>query len=143
MAFENCSPKYKAVFAEPKGSTRTQRDQYGRLGDDNYSRSNKRGMNFDSFGGGGSGGGNGGNNSMGGGSYGNNDWNNASYNSDMSGFLRMQNVTCPQPTCLEIIASNQVNQDQLWRLFDIIPGLDYCQITRECKFKFLLCESVL
>lgn len=24
-----------------------------------------------------------------------------------------------------------MNQDQLWRLFDIIPGLDYCQITGE------------
>jgi hypothetical protein len=22
----------------------------------------------------------------------------------------------------------QINQDQLWKLFDIIPGLDYCQI---------------
>lgn len=22
----------------------------------------------------------------------------------------------------------QVNQDQLWKLFDIIPGLDYCQM---------------
>lgn len=26
----------------------------------------------------------------------------------------------------------QINQDQLWRLFDIIPGLEYCQLTGEC-----------
>lgn len=26
-----------------------------------------------------------------------------------------------------------MNQDQLWRLFDIIPGLDFCQITGECS----------
>lgn len=27
----------------------------------------------------------------------------------------------------------QLNQDQLWRLFDIIPGLEFCQITGECS----------
>ena len=32
---------------------------------------------------------------------------------------------------LNIICSAQINQDQLWRLFDIIPGLDYCQIIGE------------
>lgn len=94
-------------------------------------------------GGGGFGGGNmggGGGMSMGGGfnnggGGGFNDWGNTSCNNEMSQFLRMQNVQVPQPTCLEVIASNCVNQDQLWRLFDIIPGLDYCQITRECKYR--------
>ncbi|KAH8366032.1 hypothetical protein KR093_008571 [Drosophila rubida] len=128
VAFENCSAKYKAVFAEPKGSSRTQRDQYGRLADDSPIYSSGRG-------GGGGGGGSsnyngGGNGSGGGGGSFNNDWN-ASVNSDMSAFLRMQNVPVPQPTCLEVTVSNCVNQDQLWRLFDIIPGLDYCQIMRE------------
>ncbi|XP_034103575.1 RNA-binding protein 45 [Drosophila albomicans] len=131
VAFENCSAKYKAVFAEPKGSSRTQRDQYGRLADDSPIYGSGRGGGGGGGGGGGSnynGGGNGGG-SGGGGSY-NNDWN-ASVNSDMSAFLRMQNVPVPQPTCLEVTVSNCVNQDQLWRLFDIIPGLDYCQIMRE------------
>lgn len=127
VAFENCPPKYKAVFAEPKGSTRSQRDQYGRQADDNPLISSGR-----------SGGGGGGSGS---GSYNNgnfnNDWN-CSFNSDMAAFLRMQNVPVPQPTCLEVIASHSVNQDQLWRLFDIIPGLDYCQITRECSFGYIL-----
>ncbi|KAM8710754.1 hypothetical protein ACLKA7_017390 [Drosophila subpalustris] len=127
VAFENCSAKYRAVFAEPKGSSRTQRDQYGRLADDSPMYSSGRG--------GGGGGGGGGSNYNGGGSGGgsgsfNNDWN-TSVNSDMSAFLRMQNVPVPQPTCLEVTVSNCVNQDQLWRLFDIIPGLDYCQIMRE------------
>ncbi|XP_034482691.1 RNA-binding protein 45 [Drosophila innubila] len=126
VAFENCSAKYKAVFAEPKGSSRTQRDQYGRLADDSPMYSSGRG---------GGGGGGGGSSYNGGGSGGgsssfNNDWN-TSVNSDMSAFLRMQNVPVPQPTCLEVTVSNCVNQDQLWRLFDIIPGLDYCQIMRE------------
>lgn len=33
---------------------------------------------------------------------------------------------------LNIICSSSVNQDQLWRLFDIVPGLEYCKITGEC-----------
>lgn len=125
VAFENCSAKYKAVFAEPKGSSRTQRDQYGRLADDSPVYSSGRGG-----GGGGSSNYNGGGSGGGGSSSFNNDWN-TSVNSDMSAFLRMQNVPVPQPTCLEVTVSNCVNQDQLWRLFDIIPGLDYCQIMRE------------
>lgn len=111
VAFENCSPKFKAVFAEPKSSTRNQRDQYGRSYEETSFNKN-RGNGSDNF-----------NN------Y--NEWTNTSLNTDMAAFLRMQNVAVPQPTCLEVIASNCVNQDQLWRLFDIIPGLDYCQITRE------------
>ncbi|XP_043650722.1 RNA-binding protein 45 [Drosophila teissieri] len=123
VAFENCSAKYKAVFAEPKGSTRTQRDQYGRPSEDNplYSSSGRGNSNFN---GGGSSSGGGGSSSY------NNDWN-VSQNNDMAAFLRMQNVPVAQPSCLEVNVSNCVNQDQLWRLFDIIPGLDYCQIMRE------------
>lgn len=33
-----------------------------------------------------------------------------------------------QEFSLNVICSALINQDQLWRLFDIIPGLDYCQI---------------
>ncbi|BFF97728.1 RNA-binding protein 45 [Drosophila madeirensis] len=120
VAFENCSPKYKAVFAEPKGSTRSQRDQYGRPAEDNpvYSNPGRGGSSYNNNGA-----------SSGAGSF-NNDWN-TSTNNDMSAFLRMQNVPVAQPSCLEVTVSNCVNQDQLWRLFDIIPGLDYCQIMRE------------
>lgn len=142
VAFENCPSKYKAVFAEPKGTTqRNQRDQYGGGGgrDDNNMMGGRGGNS--GFGGGGYGGGNmggmggggGGGFNNGGGGY-NNDWGNNSFNNDMSQFLRMQNVQVPQPTCLEVVVSTCVNQDQLWRLFDIIPGLDYCQITKECKY---------
>lgn len=128
VAFESCSAKYKAVFAEPKGSTRTQRDQYGRPADDNplYSGSGRGGSSSFNGGSGSGGGGGSGGNSF------NNDWN-VSVNNDMSAFLRMQNVPVAQPSCLEVTVSNCVNQDQLWRLFDIIPGLDYCQIMRERK----------
>ncbi|XP_055689591.1 RNA-binding protein 45 [Lutzomyia longipalpis] len=36
-----------------------------------------------------------------------------------------------QESTLNVICSSLINQDQLWRLFDIIPGLDYCHITGE------------
>uniref|UniRef100_A0AAG5DD72 RRM domain-containing protein n=1 Tax=Anopheles atroparvus TaxID=41427 RepID=A0AAG5DD72_ANOAO len=34
-------------------------------------------------------------------------------------------------TALTVLCSPVLNQDQLWRLFDIIPGLDYCQINND------------
>lgn len=34
----------------------------------------------------------------------------------------------PEGCCrLSISASGMVNQDQLWKLFDLVPGLDYCE----------------
>ncbi|XP_037940390.1 RNA-binding protein 45-like isoform X4 [Teleopsis dalmanni] len=87
FAYENCPHKYKAIFAEPRGSTRTQRDHYGRANDDISGLKD--------------------------------------FNSNM------QRSSAYQPTCLEVTVSNLVNQDQLWRLFDIIPGLESCQFTKE------------
>ena len=29
---------------------------------------------------------------------------------------------------LTVLGSLAVNEDQLWRLFDLIPGLDYCEV---------------
>lgn len=34
-------------------------------------------------------------------------------------------------TKLIVIGSPSINQDQLWKLFDIIPGMDYCQLRLE------------
>ena len=37
----------------------------------------------------------------------------------------------PEGNCrLTVIASSLINQDQLWRLFDLVPGLDYCELKR-------------
>lgn len=134
VAFENCPPQYKAMFAEPKGSSSStrNRDQYGR--DDNPMMGGRGGGN-----GGGFGGGNMVGMPMGGGPSGNfnngfNEWGSNAFNNNLTQFMGMQNTPSSQPTCLEVIASNCVNQDQLWRLFDIIPGLDYCQIVRERKY---------
>lgn len=96
LAFENCSSKYKAVFADPKTSPKTHNSNldnktFGKS-DESINNSSKR------------------------------------QQSELSAFMKMQN-SINQPTCLEVTCSNLVNQDQLWRLFDIIPGLDYCQLT--------------
>ena len=37
--------------------------------------------------------------------------------------------TNPDGNCrLTVIASSLINQDQLWRLFDLVPGLDFCEL---------------
>ena len=39
-------------------------------------------------------------------------------------------TTNPEGCCrLSVSASGMVNQDQLWKLFDLVPGLDYCEPT--------------
>lgn len=39
--------------------------------------------------------------------------------------------TNPEGNCrLSVVASSMINQDQLWRLFDLVPGLDYCDLKR-------------
>lgn len=130
VAIENCAAKYKAVFAEPKDSSRLLRDT-GR--DDNSMMGGGRGGGGGNMGGNNYGGG--GNVGFGGGyNNGGNNWSHLSNNKEMAQFLRLQNVQVPTPTCLEVIASNCVNQDQLWRLFDIIPCLTSCKIIRECKY---------
>uniref|UniRef100_T1P7L1 RNA recognition protein n=1 Tax=Musca domestica TaxID=7370 RepID=T1P7L1_MUSDO len=144
IALENCPAKYKPVFAEPKDSGRSlsSRDDNtmmggrggggGGRGSGNMMKDN---MGFggpsNNFGAGMGGGGGFNNMPSGGGSY--NNWgNNVSSNKEMAQFLRLQNVPVPNPTCLEVIISNCVNQDQLWHLFNIIPGLNNCKILREC-----------
>ena len=40
--------------------------------------------------------------------------------------------TNPEANCrLSVVASSGINQDQLWRLFDLVPGLDYCELKRQ------------
>lgn len=102
-AIENCDPKYKAVFAEPKPPK-----------NDNNSMS-MQGYNMNSsysdmpMG-----------RSGGGGLY-DRDRDNRRMSDDFG-------MPPPQETTLNVICSPALTQDQLWRLFDIIPGLDYCRL---------------
>jgi RNA recognition motif. (a.k.a. RRM, RBD, or RNP domain) len=41
-------------------------------------------------------------------------------------------------TRLSVVASSTLNQDQLWKLFDLIPGLDYCEMKRDSKNRQVL-----
>ena len=34
---------------------------------------------------------------------------------------------------LTVTGSSAINEDQLWRLFDLIPGLDYCEVREVCQ----------
>lgn len=153
LAFEGVGGKYRAVFAEPKNSTRTsnnnnstnrnsnRHDDYGMMssygGSTSGNQSNNNfGSNHGSSGAGGGGGG-----AVGAGTR--------SSMSDYSPFLNNTAAQSPgnskftvhtitnngnnTEVQLNIIVSSTVNQDQLWRLFDIVPGLDYCHITGECN----------
>lgn len=101
-----------------------------------------------SYGGGGGGGGGGGSTSGSGGSSANNTFgSNHSGRLDYSTFLNNPvnssknsnfntssgNNGNNSEVQLNVIVSSTVNQDQLWRLFDIVPGLEYCHITAECN----------
>lgn len=111
-AFENCNPKYKAVFAEPRSSQRSTQNE--------RSSSHRYDDQYNSYG---SGAGN--SNHRGGASGAGTAENNFNFTSN-------SNANAGE-TQLSVICSSLCNQDQLWRLFDIIPGLDYCQITGESR----------
>lgn len=38
-------------------------------------------------------------------------------------------------TRLQVIAHPALNQDQLWKLFDIVPGLDYCHLKTDVRYR--------
>lgn len=38
-------------------------------------------------------------------------------------------------TRLQVIAHPVLNQDQLWKLFDIVPGMDYCHLKQDARYR--------
>lgn len=133
-AFEDCDAKYKAVFAEPKpprNSSVSSNDNFGGFG----SVSGSNGFNEDRRGGPGM------SNSgpmMGFGSMGSSDRrsgpginNDRGSNFGFSSSGYSGQAGNMNETTLTVLCSPTLNQDQLWRLFDIIPGLDYCQINND------------
>ncbi|RZC36089.1 RRM 1 domain containing protein [Asbolus verrucosus] len=65
------------------------------------------------------------------------------FSSPWGSFNKLNTTALPLPdisnpsgfTKLIAIVSPQVNQDQLWKLFDIVPGLDYCHLRLEGRPK--------
>lgn len=111
-AFENCDPKFKAVFAEPKSSAR------GNTSD----RSDVRSSRYDDF------------------SH-NDRFDSRGRNSRFGSSKTTLNITCSHMVIFYFVISwgkiylfcFQIASSQLWRLFDIIPGLVNCEITGECN----------
>ncbi|XP_044728103.1 RNA-binding protein 45 [Chrysoperla carnea] len=107
-AYENCDKKFKAVFAEPRNKSKNTFDDSQNYG------GNMGGGGMGNMGGGGRG--------MGGGSF-NKSPINALYSLDMIPSTGLDGYTR-----LMVLTSPQLTQDQLWKLFDIIPGLEYCEL---------------
>lgn len=139
-AFENCDSKYRAVFAEPKTNSRsssnTSTERTNNVGgrfDDNVLPSfSTNNLNHSVTGGSGISIANMANNKRSMlndyATFMNNvinptNFNNTNSNNGMSSNHEYQ---------LNIICSSTINQDQLWRLFDIVPSLEYCHITGDC-----------
>ncbi|XP_015600208.1 RNA-binding protein 45 isoform X2 [Cephus cinctus] len=105
-AFEECDRKYKAVFAEPK---KPKPDH----GDAKYS--NGLSMPYDNIAGG----------------FGSSNFGKSSISLEIA-------TNYPNTegyTRLQVIAHPALNQDQLWRLFDIVPGLDYCHLKTDVRYR--------
>lgn len=100
-AFESCERAFKPVFADPRPPKPSQHadSSQSNIGSASSTTSNFDVFPYESQTTSGAGDGRGGGGGGGG-----------------DGFSRL---------C--IVASSSVNQDQLWKLFDIIPGLDYCE----------------
>ena len=128
-AFESCDKSYKAVFAEPRPARPSEENNHH----------NHQGMNNHHH------------------HHGNhNNHVNHNHHGVTNGYQHHSNrstgssqVTlleiniCPINLCwqfasescrLTVLGSLAVNEDQLWRLFDLIPGLDYCEVLRRGYF---------
>ncbi|XP_046742075.1 RNA-binding protein 45 [Diprion similis] len=105
-AFEECDRKYKAVFAEPKKPKPDHSD---------LKYNNGISANYDSHGGG----------------YGTSNFGKSSISLEIA----TNYPNAEGYTRLQVIAHPALNQDQLWRLFDIVPGLDYCHLKMDMRYR--------
>ena len=112
-AFEMADKSFKAVFADPKP---TKEDQQAHHHHHHHHGDNRSGRN------------NGGPGSTTSGSS-------MGYN-DLMSYMDTSQSNPDGIIRLSVITSNTINQDQLWRLFDLVPGLDYCDRGRGGKHKY-------
>ncbi|CAL4060920.1 unnamed protein product, partial [Meganyctiphanes norvegica] len=129
-AFEACERNYKPVFADPKPQKSDSLDRFDGIPRNGHIRGEDLGRG--GFGGGGGGGG-----YPGGGPlphhHNNNNNNNHHSPFDAISFMDTSGLNPEGVTRLTVIASPTLNQDQLWKLFDLIPGLDYCDLRKDRK----------
>ena len=119
-AFEECDRTFKPVFADPKPQKSSYHD----------SSSGGGGGQSERYGGPGSTTSGSTTASM-----------SASY--DMLSYMDTSQSN-PDGICrLSVTASPTLNQDQLWRLFDLVPGLDYCDRPRGSRDQYRAVYSVV
>ncbi|KAG7283516.1 hypothetical protein CRUP_012576 [Coryphaenoides rupestris] len=109
MAIENCDRGYRAILAEPRSKTNSADGEYA-----------GGGARFDQHGGGGGGGGDNMNVypfAMGG----------DPSNYQMTDYRSSDVMT----RCLMLSSRAAITQEQVFALFDIIPGMDYCELQRD------------
>ncbi|XP_017875367.1 RNA-binding protein 45 [Ceratina calcarata] len=101
-AFEECDRKYKAVFAEPKKPKPEHVDVKYNNGISSHYDGASAGYSSSNFG-----------------------------RSSISLEIATNYPNSEGYTHLQVLAHPALNQDQLWKLFDIVPGLDYCHLKNE------------
>ncbi|KDR11573.1 RNA-binding protein 45, partial [Zootermopsis nevadensis] len=106
-AFEGCDRSYKAVFAEPKRQKNTF-DIY-----DRFSAPPSSVMPYDaSF----------------------SSFSSSMYHIYFFRYTEGSSFSNPESyTSVRVIASPNLNQDQLWRLFDLVPGLDFLHLDTKSR----------
>lgn len=113
-AFEECDRKYKAVFAEPKKPKPEHID---------VKYNNGLSSHYDGAGGG----------------YSSSNFGKSSISLEIA-------TNYPNSegyTHLQVIAHPALNQDQLWKLFDIVPGLDYCHLKNDVRYRMPRGQAVV
>jgi len=99
-AFESCDKSYKAVFAEPRPARQTEENGQHHNPHGGHNHHQHHSMHHGMS----------------------NGYRHPS--SKSNGSSQFANESCR----LTVLGSLSVNEDQLWRLFDLIPGLDYCEV---------------
>lgn len=105
-AFEECDRKYKAVFAEPKKPKPEHMDTKYNNGLSSHYDGVSSGHSSSNFG-----------------------------KSSISLEIAANYPNTEGYTHLQVIAHPALNQDQLWKLFDIVPGLDYCHLKSDLRYR--------
>ena len=123
-AFESCDKSYKAVFAEPRPARPTEENNHHNHQGMNNHHNHHHGNHNNHV-----------NHNHHGMTNGYQHHSNRSTGSSQVALLEINIFPinlCWQfasESCrLTVLGSLAVNEDQLWRLFDLIPGLDYCEV---------------
>lgn len=113
-AFEECDRKYKAVFAEPKKPKPEHIDVKYNNGISSHYEGASSGYSSSNFG-----------------------------KSSISLEIATNYPNSEGYTHLQVIAHPALNQDQLWKLFDIVPGLDYCHLKNDVRYRMPRGQAVV